>query len=153
VRELAEAPAAERSLEREWPKSRTQHAAHLCTLTLQKLAHRAATRTLDGDLVPAVGPLTTGWFAALDGELRAAVELATEYSPNLRVVKLAAHPHAELARKSVHGALQPRGELAIGSEELESSIRTWHGTYCDETPAEAPRHASGHCGALRLPGR
>src|SRR5690242_2846051 len=52
--ELAEAPAAERPLECQGPEARAQHAAHLRTLTLEKLPHLAAARAADGELIPAI---------------------------------------------------------------------------------------------------
>jgi hypothetical protein len=80
----------------------------------------------------------------LHREMRAAVELATEYSTQLRFAELATHTHTELAREGMHTALQVRGELAIAGKQLEPAIGTWHGTDRDEPTGEPPRQAASH---------
>ena len=123
----------------------------LRTCTLEKLAQLATARAADQQLVPAVGPLAAARLTALDLQPGAAVELASKDPLQLRLAERTEHAHAELARECVHAALQARGELAAGREQLEPSNPARHGTYRDEAPAEAPRQPLGHCcpGGLR----
>ncbi|TLY71655.1 MAG: YciK family oxidoreductase [Gammaproteobacteria bacterium] len=103
-------------------------------LALEELPHLPAARAAHRERVPAIGGLPAAGLAALDRELRPAVEGSAADALQLRRAELPSHPHAEFARERVNRALQMQRQLAVRGHELEAPIRTRHRTHRDEAP-------------------
>src|SRR5207302_785632 len=98
-----------------------------------------ASRGVTGQAFDAQTPGGAAGLAALDRELRPAIEGSAADALQLRRAELPAHPHAEFAPERVNRALQMQRQLAVRGHELEAPIRTRHRTHRDEAPPRAPR--------------
>src|SRR5213082_2662442 len=128
----AERRAQERALEHDGAELGAQHAAHQRPLALEELPHLPTARAAHRERVPAIGGLPAAGLAALDRELRRAVEGSAADALQLRRAELPSHPHAEFAPERVNRALQMQRQLAVRGHELEAPIRTRHRTRSEE---------------------
>jgi hypothetical protein len=136
-----------------WQCQRTQTGAqypnHGDSLTRQELSQVIAAGAASDQAIPAIATFAASRLQIEDFHL-ACIELAGAQTLLLVGCELTAHAHGEFHLHSPHRALQAGRQVAIGSKELETTVRSRHGTHGDEAASGAARQAGRH--ALAMPG-